>query len=219
MYTPSTKEVLDLVSTICNNNFIIAGGYPRDLTLGRPFKDIDVFTNIDQYALERGCNKAGIRTRLLPTGKYGNFTKGLSVHEYKNPWGPSVQFMRVFKPKPKINSRLANNNFLFDKPSPIPQTNQIELFTFIKNTFDCGICKIVMRPDGTIFRFKEFEHDVETQTIHMTNIGETKGIVKRSINHLKRIHVKYPEYKLDLSAADEAMKRFMQDDLNKITLS
>lgn len=155
----------------------LAGGALRDIDLGRPIKDVDIFMPHGHVTSRR------LEDCLLPLSKT-RYPFGMYVEEVPH--------------DPNSNSALSNgvispSHFKFYMDGwKFEITQKMEPFTqrSIIDSFDLGICMICL--DGMhVYRSPEYLSDAQNQRI--TIVHETGG---REQEHAYRLAQKYNEWKI-----------------------
>jgi len=137
-----------------------AGGALRDLDLGRPIKDVDIFIPFD--------NDAQIKLdKILP------------VRVYEEEHNPDSSGLAVGSAHCHYVFWL--NGWKFEVTQKI---NGISSTTDVIENFDLGICRICLI-DGQIYRSPEYVRDVANKTF--TIVRETGG---NELSHAERIRNK-----------------------------
>lgn len=155
----------------------LAGGALRDIDLGRPIKDVDIFMPHGNVTRERLAD-------CLLSVSAPRYAFGMYVDEVKH--------------NPKSNSSLSNgmispSHFKFYMDGwKFEITQKMEPFTqrSIIDSFDLGICMICLDGDK-VYRSPEYNHDAQNQKI--TIVQQTGG---REEAHAHRLKQKYNEWQI-----------------------
>lgn len=158
-------------------NYICAGGLPRDILLGKPeqIKDIDIIMHkpigMEQHVFTRHLGKLGYlpisgRTAYSKKDDHSNFI----VYEHKDLikrfGGVPVQLIQA-KVEPRV---------------------------FVAQTFDLGLCQAAVDSDGLFWASDYFKHDQKHKTLTLlVRDTITPYQIGYSIKeHIPRLQQKYP---------------------------
>ena len=158
------------------NHFIVAGGAPRDLTLGVTPKDIDLFLH---------CNTAYEFDKLKPNLELF-IGRGTKVEEKKKYYGP------------RQTHGVWNYNFkgtelqiiLFNSRAQ----SEEEFAKDVMEHFDFGICKIYYDRTGEVQMTDDFLDDQFNKKLTLVKFGTPAQLRKAISEHLPRLEAKYPTY-------------------------
>lgn len=153
----------------------IGGGAVRDVLLGRPIKDIDLFVGPkdDIASIEKAIECLWpVKTRTF-TEFYENPTVPMKdVMEYTNTDGRTPLNIIVLK------SQDAGVHFNMSR-------------------FDFGLCRVAY--DGELHRTEQFDNDVINNTFTLLQ-ADTLQQFYRSITRYERMRAKYPDWSITLPA-------------------
>lgn len=163
---------------------VIAGGALRDLYLGRPVKDVDLFATApsdywDADALHRMLSRRSAG-RTYVAG-YGDMTDDVvEVWEWTDPKTRLVRHSTIF-----------NLILLTETPGV--------------GRFDFGVCRIMF--DGqNVIATPEFHEDAANHTFTLLR-SETPGQFERSVRRFERFQEKYPGWKF-VNKTDQGKEDF-----------
>ena len=139
-----------LKSVLPSRSVWFAGGFPRDLLLGREIKDIDVYLDVRNIPV-RKLSYAGQHLQSI------GFTV-LGDEEYRGEEDEGLVHTVLESEDKKVNIILLNYR--------APQ--------YVREKFDLGLCQVMIGEDeGTIYMTDSFVHDVYHQVISVhTEVGE-----------------------------------------------
>lgn len=187
--------VLGVVNSLLDRDAVIAGGYVRDLALGRETKDVDIWYHPDQWAKSN--------TNMLLPVDFDAMSVYLGVSSILRQAGFKVSnatLLNYYEEDPAMNwchslTKFTVNGVNIDLihcKQPIGRDPEEGLF----HQFDFGICMAAIR--GTTFYVcDKFEQDVKNKTITFYDTSRGEEDMDRVINsHLPRIRAKFPDYKV-----------------------
>ena len=197
MVEAATDLVGELGSFLSDHNFVIGGGFTRDIRNHKPIKDIDIIMNMKMFSFGEGrAFDAWLKSRqmLLLSGDkaYNSQSKGNNFKVY----GPS--------PEQKVSSKDVEVQIIACQVPPL---------LFIEQTFDYGLCQVATLPSGDVYASDQYMMDEENKTLTL--------MVRESItpyqlgyalkDHLPRLQKKFPTHKLvvstDIAPTDVEMAR------------
>jgi len=156
---------------------IIAGGFPRDMHLGKEWKDVDIYTTAPKGNIRR------IITQIVGRAPLFMFDGDRSYTE-----NPNVRYVAQVKHP--------NTGVMFDfigvYMSPVDYINKF---------FDFNLCKIHIHRNNGFMKIEVpscAQKDIDNETLTMTVNKEmdSHSVGKALLEHYHRLHKKYPDYEL-----------------------
>lgn len=181
----TAKEVLILVQKYIAPNAFIAGGMPRDLKLGKPIKDVDIFLPSSR-AME-GQHYAKIIGNIMKLNENFDLDYGEVYDKYED--SDFTHIDNVVKMK--------IDGVDFDFIITNKEDWKFKPYYFVEGTFDFAICEAYIDdPNGSmeVITTSDFNKCVETGNIKYKP-HNNPTMTKNSLgNHLPRLKEKFPEY-------------------------
>lgn len=146
---------------------VIAGGAVRDVLLGRPVKDIDVWYSDDSHVDWVEVS------RCFPTWKR-------LLHDDAAAYISGGEVQAV----------IDLDSFSGGKPVQLIRTWQSG--RSVLDRFDIGLCQVGY--DGRVFHTADFLRDVERETITILRSPKGGNVTAHMSNHLDRVQAKYPTF-------------------------
>lgn len=175
-------EALHAVQTVAPGA-VIAGGALRDLFLGRPFKDLDIFVHLHDPANDR----AAIFSALTALGFCSSgtidfsYAKGMTKECYAA--DSFTRSVMAFGCIPVVGL-LEVQIVVLNEP-------------FKLSRMDFGLCQIAYDGDALTYS-DEFMHDAVNEVFTVCR-ADTEDELARSRRRYERLHNKYPGWNLVLS--------------------
>jgi hypothetical protein len=203
----NANRILSVIALAADPNAVIAGGYARDLILGRTPKDIDIWlhpsslcfgwsipTNQEVAAhIVASLEAAGIEVQLIEVKDTCMYDKLIN--------GGNDKMLRTIGLIKLQVAGMPVDVLLYHEPLEAGLDNLLM-------SFDVGLCRAAIRANGQIVQHPSMIEDMAYKTL----------TVDRPTKHALRLMEKFPDYtlagpaadlllaKVETSLADEAMQ-------------
>lgn len=150
---------------------IVAGGAVRDMLLGKPISDIDVFYEASIDMNDWGTYLDWDILQLFFKTNPGPYT--MSLDDYDNPeW------------------TVTHGNLLYKPTEQVVQFIKVDNVYEHVNTFGCNLSKVIYSAENGLIMSEEFLEGVNFGVLEFTDVKDA---------YIKKIIAKYPEYAVSVS--------------------
>jgi hypothetical protein len=187
----NANRILSIIALAADPSAVIAGGYARDLILGRKPKDIDIWLHPSSLCfgwtlptnqeiadhLVASLEAAGIDAQIGEVKDTCMYDKLID--------GGSDRMLRTIGLIKMLIDSMEVDVLLFHEPLDADLSNLLL-------SFDVGLCRAAIRANGEIVQHASMVDDMAGKTL----------TVDRPTKHALRLAAKFPDYKLAGPAAD-----------------